>query len=256
MAQVRPHPMKTPQKMKSGPTLLTVLVLTAASVLPSYGADLVHHYPLDGNTYDVVGGADLKTPSGSFARFTSDAPKGLHQSISFGRGDDKTPCLVFPSVVRLPTSAGTIAFWAKVPFFTPGKTARYAFYAPSNEADAGLTTGCAIVLEGEGPRLKSVVGGKVVDAKPDDLSNWFHYVLAWSEKDGAASVYINGHLVGQQMIMRGPQPTDSFSLRLGNFSDNPENPDSLDVQFHGLISDFRIYKGVLPAEKIDKLVKP
>jgi hypothetical protein len=221
-------------------------------------ASLQNHYTLDGTLNDESGGSPLAANKDAQVYYAADAPSGRTQSVIFG-GDSsqETSLLILPKHTVLPTDAGAIAMWIKAPNYTPSpQGARFVFNAPGAQQDtSGNTSGCFITLAGPRGTLNCTLGGgDRLTYNSSDLSEWTHLAITWSGNRKSAILYINGSRITEGEILDGPTQSKIHPIRIGSF--HPSDVMDENRQFHGMISDLRIYQGEPTQEEINKLANP
>ena len=222
-------------------------------------ASLLNHYTLDGTLDDENGGFPLAPDKDAQVYYASDAPSGRSQSVLFG-GDSsqETSRLILPKDAKLPSEAGTITMWFKAPDYTPSpQGARFVLNAPgAQQSTSGNTSGCFITLAGPRGTLNCTLGGgDKITYNSSALAEWTHLAITWSGNRKSAILYVNGSKITEGEILDGPTQSEIHPIRIGGFATRPDG-DPTETQFHGMLSDLRIYEGELSEEEITKLASP
>jgi hypothetical protein len=79
--------------------------------------------------------------------------------------------------------------------------------------------------------------------------------LTWNGGRKSAVLYVNGRKITEGEILDGPTQSEIHPIRIGGFATRPDG-DPTETQFHGMLSDLRIYEGELSEEEITKLASP
>lgn len=234
----------TNQEQKDKHAFLDLVQLT----LLDSSIGLVHYWPLDGDTRDIVGGLDLTAVSGTPAltsdrfgfpggAYYYDGLGGYHQSSAQGP-------LFFDGTV----SSFTVSAWVKGKY-PPGNNGN-EFMFLSQGSGLGLQL-YALTAGSCSGRLRAFTnngGSGDVDVGtdcgeyPEDV--WYHMVFTWDIQRLTASLYVNNVLVNSGTFgVNRPWATNNFfQLGLSNISSQ---------LFEGSIDDVRIYnRAVFPVSSL------
>ncbi|PKA15722.1 LamG domain-containing protein [Leptospira haakeii] len=203
---------------------------------------LVHYWPLDGDTRDIIGGLDLTATSGTptltsdrfgfpGGAYYYDGAGGYHQSSAQGP-------LFFNGTI----SSFTVSAWVKGKY-PPGNNGN-EFMFLSQGAGFGLQL-YALTASSCSGRLRAFTNngssgdvdvGTDCGKYPEDV--WYHMVFTWDIQTLTASLYVNNVLVNSGTFgVNRPWATNSFfQLGLSNISSQ---------LFEGSIDDVRIYNRVV-----------
>ena len=248
--------MKKPSALPAAALLAMVSLSISQSAAAGEEAALIHHYTLDGTLGDEVSTFVLQPPTDSLVHYAEDAPSGRAKSVLLGSDTEKeTSRLIFPLAVKLPSEAGAITMWFKAPDYTPSpRGTRFVLNAPGAQQNtSGNTSGCFITLAGPRGTLNCTLGGgDKISGNPADLSEWTHLALTWNGGRKSAVLYVNGRKITEGEILDGPTPSEIHPIRIGGFATKPDH-DPTETQFHGMLSDLRIYQGELSGQEIAKM---
>jgi hypothetical protein len=222
-------------------------------------ATLLNHYTLDGTLNDENGGSPLSPTKETQVQYAADAPSGRSQSVIFGDdSSQETSRLILPKDAKLPSESGSVTMWIKAPDYTPPpQGTRFVFNAPGAQKDTpGKTSGCFITLAGPKGTLNFTLGGgDKISHDLADLAEWTHLAITWSGDRKSVILYANGRKITEGNIPNGPLQSQTHPIRVGGFTTMP-GMDPGDTQFHGMVSDLRIYEGELTEEEISQLANP
>lgn len=226
------------QEQNDNPAFLNFVQLT----LLDSAIGLVHYWPLDGDTKDIVGGLDL-TATGGAPILTADrfgfpgrayyysGGGAYHQSSTNG-----------PSFLNGNISSFTISAWVKGKF-PPGSNGSEFIYV-SQGPGIGLQLYALSAISCSG-RLRAFTNnggsgdvdvGTTCGQYPEDI--WYHMVFTWDIQSLTGSLYVNNVLVSSGTFgTNRPWATNSF-FQLGR-------SDISSQLFEGSVDDVRIYNRVI-----------
>ncbi len=205
-------------------------------------AQLVRHYPLDGNVEDVIGGKHGKTQGGAAFDRTEKAEGAA--SLGF---DGKTAYVELPEIDL--GGRFTICFWVYLPPKSLGE--RALFSLPGFKIYTVPEIGQFLeLLRTETNDGKDAHGAATLNhALP--RGRWNHVAITVDRRHAAQRVYVNGQDVtntdhlGKEFAANGP-------IELGRYSDDPKKARYLE----GRLDDVRIYLGDLRAREIRAIATP
>lgn len=200
-------------------------------------ADVLHHFPFDGETTDVAGRARVR----SFGRIAANGTPAGGRASLHGPSGSEGDRLELDIAGALARTEFSVSLWARFDEVMDHQAPR--LIEALTRDDEGRSTGVfGLVLSRDAPKYYTttqdgaIIGPKVIRGR------WQHYVMTRTEEE--ARLYVDGRLVGTAKTTDAPEKPDV--VMLGGIDWAPRDWD-------GLLDELTIFDHALDESEITGL---
>ncbi|GEM_PF-1074278 len=220
-----------------------IILFALLFIINNSRADLVRHYPFDGNANNAIGNGYNGTVNG--ATLTTDRFGNANSAYQFnGNGN-----YISASADNLPTTIRTVALWFNPVSFVSkpiilgygGGSCGTSFYFGGNQNSYHVSSHCN-------------VNSLVQSYSQSPLNSWHH--LAVTTDNQGTVMYLDGYIIGSNNIFISNTFVQGKQIAIGvDVSASGYAPyiDSNVGYFNGKIDDVRIYDNAISPQEIAQL---
>lgn len=233
-----------PTSMKSSAPIFLALLLIATHQVR---AELVAHWPLDGNAEDLLGNHN---GSDSGVTFGVEGAANHTGTAAEFNGSNSTITVPFDSAIN--PESFTLSMWVNA-----DSTSGFASPITSRDDTPGSVHGYLVYNDSSGNwNFWTGTGGpsgawNQMSGGPVEVGSWTHLAVSYDDASQTKRLYVNGTLAGSNSAanLYSPNGPQSENLHIGSGADNGGS-----FYFDGLIDDVALWNHALTPAEIEDVM--